>query len=302
MAQTNPFLSVIIPTYQRPKQLTACLKGLERQRYPKNRYEVIIVDDGSEQPPEAAVDALRNYIDITLLIQSKSGPAAARNTGALQARGEFLVFTDDDCIPDVNWLHQLAVRFAHRPRCAVGGRTINALTGNLYANATQLLIDYMFSYYNRDPDNARFLTTSNLAVPADIFFAMEGFDTAFPSAAGEDREFCANWLHRGHRLVFAKEVVVFHSHLLTFSDFLRQHFNYGCGAYQFRRKYSKLGEKGVKLESPSFYINLVTYPLFVLPIRRKLNFFLLFVLSQAANAVGFYWKGLNRTLTRALGK
>jgi glycosyltransferase involved in cell wall biosynthesis len=271
-------------------------------KYPKNRYEVIVVDDGSEEPPEADVAALQTRLDITLLTQPNSGPATARNTGALKSKGEFLVFTDDDCIPKENWLQCLAARFAQSPTCAVGGRTINALTGNLYAIASQLLIDYIFFYYNRDSNNARFLTTSNLAVPADIFFAMGGFDTEFLRAAGEDREFCANWLHCGHRLIFANEVVVFHSHHLKFPDFFWQHFSYGCGAYKFRQKYSRHQEKRVRFEALSFYLNLVAYPFSQLSINHKLNLSIMLVLSQALNAVGYYWGGLNRMLTKFTSK
>jgi glycosyltransferase involved in cell wall biosynthesis len=298
----QPFFSIIVPTYRRPRQLSACLQSLVHLKYPKNRYEVIIVDDGSEEPPEAAVAALQNRLDITLLTQPNSGPATARNTGALKSKGEFLVFTDDDCIPKDNWLQCLTARFAQSPSCAVGGRTINALTGNLYAVASQLLVDYIFSYYNRDSNNARFLTTSNLAVPADKFFAMGGFDTEFRRAAGEDREFCANWLHRGHRLIFANEVVVFHNHHLTFPDFLRQHFNYGCGAYRFRRKCSSYQEKRVGFEPLSFYLSLVPYPFSQSSIHHKLNLSIKLALSQAVNVVGFYWESLNRKLTKILCK
>ena len=83
MPRTEPFFSIIVPTYQRPKRPAACLRALIRLNYPPKKYEVIIVDDGSEEPPEAIVAAIQNCLDITLLTQSNSGPAAARNAGAL---------------------------------------------------------------------------------------------------------------------------------------------------------------------------------------------------------------------------
>jgi glycosyltransferase involved in cell wall biosynthesis len=92
MEQKQPFFSIIIPTYGRPNQLEVCLNSLSRVDYPSNCFEVIVVDDGSETPPEAVVANFRDQISITLLIQPNSGPASARNTGAAHAKGEFLAF------------------------------------------------------------------------------------------------------------------------------------------------------------------------------------------------------------------
>src|SRR3990172_7747823 len=94
-------------------------------------------------------------IDATCVRQRNAGPASARNTGAAQARGEFLAFTDDDCRPAPDWLRGLALRLTQSPDCVIGGRTTNALPDNPYSSASQLLIDYLYSYYNADPDRAR---------------------------------------------------------------------------------------------------------------------------------------------------
>jgi len=69
---------------------------------------VIVVDDGSEMPLEAVVAAFHDQLDVTLLTEPHAGPATARNTGAVRAKGEFLAFTDDDCTPASDWLQTLA--------------------------------------------------------------------------------------------------------------------------------------------------------------------------------------------------
>src|SRR5262245_37328532 len=99
MARAQTVFSIVVPTYQRPDQLTMCLQSLTFLDYPRSNFEVIVVDDGSEMPPETVVAAFHDRLDVTLLTQPHAGPAQARNTGAAHAKGAFLVFTDDDCTP-----------------------------------------------------------------------------------------------------------------------------------------------------------------------------------------------------------
>ena len=78
---------------------------MTRLGYPQDRFEVIVVDDGSEPPMDSVVSFFRDRLELVLLSQANSGPAAARNTGAAQAKGKFLAFTDDDCTPAPDWLY-----------------------------------------------------------------------------------------------------------------------------------------------------------------------------------------------------
>ncbi len=74
--QKQPFVSIIVPTYNRPEQLAACLRSLACLDYPYNRFEVIVVDDGSKKLPKTVVTSFGNQFNITLLEQRNSGPAA----------------------------------------------------------------------------------------------------------------------------------------------------------------------------------------------------------------------------------
>lgn len=224
MVQEQPFFSVIIPTFNRLEQLDICLQSFKILDYPRDRFEVIVVDDGSEMPIEPVVAPFRAQFALTLFTQPNAGPARARNTGAARARGKFLVFTDDDCAPVSDWLKTLTARFAKAPDCLIGGRTLNALPSNLYSTASQVLIDYLYMYYNIRSSRSSFFASNNLALPADRFHALGGFDTTFPLAAGEDREFCDRWLHHGYEMIYAPEALVYYAHKLTLPKFWRQHF------------------------------------------------------------------------------
>ena len=295
MAQERPFFSIIVPTYGRPENLAACLQSLASLQYPPDRFEVIVVDDGGERSLDELVARFRDQLRVTLLKQLHAGPAAARNTGAVQAAGEFLAFTDDDCAPAPNWLETLADRFAKTPDHAIGGRTLNALHDNLYSTGSQLLIDYLNLYYNPDADHSRFLTSNNLAVPADHFHAICGFDTTFRRAGGEDREFCDRWLSQGYGLIYAPEVCVDHSHALTLRTFWQQHFHYGRGAFQFHRGRARRRREPIRVEPLSFYLNMLHYPFSRVSSWRAFLLGALLVVSQGANFLGFLWERLNRS-------
>ncbi len=290
MEKILPFISIVIPTNNRPAQLKNCLESLSGLDYPLECFEVIVVNDGGQIPLEPVVAPLSDRIDLKLLSQPHSGPANARNFGAAHAKGKFLAFTDDDCAPDSNWLRKLAARFATAPDCAVGCRTVNALPNNLYSTTSQLLIDYLYSYYNADPNNARFLTSNGLALPAERFYAVGGFDTTFRRAGAEDRELCDRWLHHRYKMIYAPEAVVNHAHVLKLRTFWRQHFNYGRGAFYFHQIRARCGRTAI-VEPLSFYLNLVAYPFSHIPVGRSPLVAALLVIAQVANAAGFFLEG-----------
>jgi glycosyltransferase involved in cell wall biosynthesis len=290
MTHERPFISIVIPTYNRPHQLQRCLMACCRLNYPRDRFEVIVVDDGGAEPLEAMVNQVRERITLRLLRQNNAGPAAARNRGAAAATGEWLAFTDDDCEPASDWLHALADRFVAWPNDAVGGDTPNALTGNLYSTASQLLVSYLLGYYGAVPGRVRFFPSSNLAFPVKPFLDIGGFDTSFPRSAGEDRDMCDRWQRRGHRMIHAPEAVVYHSHHLTAMTFLRQHFHYGCGAYHYHFLRARRRQQPMKVQPLAFYVNMLTYPVRRISLWKALAVMPLLVIAQAVNAVGFFWE------------
>ncbi len=290
-----PRISIVIPTYNRPEQLAVCLQACARLDYPRDRFEVIVVDDGGVEPLDKIVARFHGVLTLKLVQQENTGPAAARNRGASEAAGEFLVFTDDDCAPASDWLKALVRHCVAFPDCVVGGRTVNALTHNPYSAASQLLISYLFSFYNASPHNARFFPSSNLAFPIKQFRAVGGFDVTYLRAAAEDRELCDRWLHLGHRMLYASEAVVYHAHALTFRTFVRQHFHYGQGAFCFHRVRARREQHRIRMEPPSFYLNMLRYPFASAQGVQAPLLMLLLVVTQVANAAGFFWMRIKGT-------
>ena len=282
-----PIISVIVPTFGRPDALRRCLQALARQEYPRDRYEVIVVDDGSAVPARDVIESVKGPLRARLICQAHRGPAAARNEGAARAGGEVLAFTDDDCMPSEQWLPSLASALGRHPGSAVAGSTINVLPHNLFASGAQSLIDYLYGYYNASPDDGRFLTANNVALPAAAFREIGGFDATFPAAGGEDRDFCDRWLASGRRVIHEPSARVSHAHQMTLSGFVRQQFEYGRGACRYHRLRTGRGGGRVAVEPPAFYAKMFAYPFTAQPWPRAVVTTLLFATSQAANTAGF---------------
>ncbi len=251
----RPEISVIVPTYNRPKELGRALGALARQKHAS--FEVIVVDDGGRAPVDMLCAGFAPRLRVALIRQENAGPAAARNRGASEARGAILAFTDDDCAPRDDWIANLAaaVEQSKRP-LLVGGRTLNALTGNLFSAASQDVVDFLTL---ASDGGLPFVASNNIAVRRAAFVELGGFDASFPSAAGEDRAFCRDWARRGWAIVHAPDAVVEHHHRLGPVGYFKQHKAYGRGARRFHG--DQLAERFRPFRRVGFYARLVSHPL-----------------------------------------
>lgn len=293
----NIICSVVIPTCNRQGQLSETLGALELQSYPKEHMEIIVVDDGSDTSPESIVAGIAGRVNAILVTQKNSGPASARNAGAAQAKGQLLVFTDDDCMPGPNWLESLASASRRHPGCLIGGHTINRLGDNIFSVAHQAFMDFLHHYYNSDNAKCRFFPSNNLACPTDQYRKVGGFDASYSKAAGEDRAFCHQWLGTGYGMTYASDAIVRHGHHLTAWKFWRQHYNYGRGAYHFRTQSADRQASGMTTESSSFYLELLMFPARQkgYSFSKRLYLSVLMLVTQLANTVGFF-----REMTRTM--
>ena len=282
-----PTVSVVVPSFARAPSLVRCLEALTLQTLPRDAFEVIVCDDGSSRPLEPAIAGLADRIALTVVRQRRSGPAAARNEGARRAKGRLLAFTDDDCVPAPDWLARIVARSDASPGHLIGGAIENILPRDPYAMATQLIMSSVYDYFSRHPTDHRFFSTTNLAVPTEQFWQIEGFSTSFARAAGEDYDFCARWHEAGLPSVYAPDAVVGHAHGHSLRSFLAQHFGYGRALLRVREGMARRqGRPRIQLEDPTFYRQLLTYPLRQGYGVRGIGYAALVILAQAATAAG----------------
>ena len=224
---TEPQVTVVVPSRDRPEALAACLAALADQTLPD--VEVVVVDDASRD--RAAVAAVAAEAGVRLVRADGRGPAAARNRGAADASSPLLAFTDDDCRPDPGWLAALVHRLDDGA-AVVAGPTRNARPGDPLAAASQAVTNHLVDS-TLDAGTVAFAPTSNLAMRAEVHRDLP-FDETFPLAAGEDRDWCARVVASGRRIEFEPTAVVDHHQDLTLARFWRQHQRYGRGAHRHR--------------------------------------------------------------------
>lgn len=276
--------SVVIPTFERPRQLAGCLGALARLRYPREACEVIVVDDGGATPLSPVLDEARGDLSVRLLRRANGGPAAARNTGLAVARGRYLAFTDDDCQPEPDWLAAFEQHLRDDPAALVGGRTVNAFIDDPFACTSQLIVDMVVDHYNRDPDNARFFPSNNLVVSREGIEALGGFAPGFRTS--EDRDLCDRWGLLGRRLRYAKDAVVLHEHAMDLRAFWRQHLGYGRGAWRFMRAHQQ--RAGASTIDTGFYRRVLgEIPGRLMGQKQPARVAALLALWQVANTAGF---------------
>jgi GT2 family glycosyltransferase len=280
-------VSIVIPTFARPDGLRACLDGISRMRFDMSRIEVIVVDDGGGPDAVAPVVAgFRDRLTIHTLKKPNGGPASARNAGAGVARGRFLAFIDDDCVPLPEWIGSLMVVLENQHGALTGGPVINGLPDDPYAAASQRIATYVAGHYAEGRGGERFFTTNNFALSAERFRELGGFDETIPGWTAEDKEFCDRWRDRDYPMVWVPGAPVHHAHALTLRRFVRQHFDYGRGICAFRLKRKPSKGKRLVPEPAGFYSSLILHPLRRERNARAVRAVLLLALSQAATIAG----------------
>jgi glycosyltransferase involved in cell wall biosynthesis len=227
-----PQASVVIPTFNgATRKLADCLEALRNQKT-TCCYEIIVVDDGST---DDTVRLVQSMTEIRLIAQEQQGPAAARNLGSHQARGEIVLFTDDDCIPQPDWLEAMLKPFADGSVAGVKGRYLSRQP-ELIAQFVQLEYEEKYDRLSRF-SYIDLIDTYSAAFRRNLLIDSGGFSTQFRVPSVEDREFSWRLAQNGNRLVFQPAAQVWHIHPQTVSEYFWKKFKNGFYGIQLIKKY-----------------------------------------------------------------
>lgn len=222
-------LSVIVPTYNRRASLLRTLAALAQQSYSACLFEVIVVSDGSTDGSLEAARAARYPYALTLIEQPNRGPSAARNAGARAARGEALVFVDDDIEPVEEFLCRHAEAQASRPDIVLIGPqsgVIERSTPSWIVWEHRMLErqyrNFTAGLWAVGPTN---LYSGNVSVRREHLLAAGGFDERFTRQ--EDVELGFRLARRGLRFLFDARANGAHRSSRTFASWYRTPFEYG---------------------------------------------------------------------------
>ncbi len=220
------FFSIIIPLYNRPQEIDELLESLTQQT--DNRFEVIVVEDGSSQKSDFIVDKFGTKLELTYYEKSNSGPGLTRNEGAKKARGDYFIFFDSDCIIPPNYIHNTYRVLQTNYTDAYGGpdRAMPTFT------TVQKAINYsMTSFFttggirggkkSMDKFHPR---SFNLGVSRAAFQDLGGYGRM---RFGEDIDFSLRLIEKGYTTALLADSFVYHKRRTNFRQFFKQVHNSG---------------------------------------------------------------------------
>jgi len=202
---TPPEIAVVIPTFRRPDLLPRLVAALEAQTLDTSRFEVLLVDDASGDDTQATIKELASDSKLRLRaleMPSNGGPAGARNLGWRTAEAPIVAFTDDDCLPEPEWLEWGLRQMELQP--AVGilqGRTLKP---------TEPYEETAWTVSRQIFEASAWFEGCNLFLRRTALEAVEGFDESIRLPWGEDTELGWSVLDAGFERAYDQDAIIRH--------------------------------------------------------------------------------------------
>lgn len=232
---SKPFISVIVPTYHDWERLQLCLNALEQQTYPKDRFEIIVVNnDLDNQPPEDFI-----VPDICVLTEEeKPGSYAARNKGISLAKGEVFAFTDSDCQPQRDWVEKSVDLLCSSPEIErIGGKISLIMSGREPTIAE--IYEKVYAFRQRDfVRDKGMAATGNMIAKKKVFERVGMFNDDLMS--GGDAEWGMRAQSQGAKIVYSGECIVWHPTRSKLSELVQKTKREAGGHYVLLKNRSKI--------------------------------------------------------------
>lgn len=231
----NQFISIIIPVKNGEKTIKKCLDSLKNLNY--TNYEIIVIDDNSSDKTQ---EILGLYEGIQTMKTSGVGPASCRNLGIKQAKGDYLAFTDADCIVHPDWLKELLKGFDESNVVGVGGDQQSPDDESEFGKIVQEFLKIVGFVADYIKTKSKMIETKhnpscNVMYKKEIFDKVEGFlEGLWP---GEDVELDYRIKQKEYKLKYNPEAIVYHYRPNNLSAFCRMMKNYGWAQGFLVRRY-----------------------------------------------------------------
>jgi mycofactocin system glycosyltransferase len=223
--QQYPYVTVIIPVRNRPREIATCLQSLGRLEYPQDKIEIIVIDDASDDNTPNVVSTFPVQL---IPLKERRQASFCRNLAAKMAQGEILAFLDSDCVADPLWLKELIPAFSDPSNGAVGGTVDSYYTKkglDCYEKVKSSLNMGSWFKSSHEANNFFYLPSCNLLVRRALFLQLKGFKEDMH--VGEDVDFCWRLQDQGHRIEYRPAGTVYHRHRNTIKQFCARRFDYG---------------------------------------------------------------------------
>ena len=216
-------ISVIVPVYNTQEHISCCIEGLLGQDYPKNNFEVILVDNNST---DNSVAIAKQYDGIKLLSETKQGSYAARNCGIKAATGNILAFIDSDCKPEPNWLSSIASTMQNSDVSLLLGKRRYASSGYISSLIEKYEFEKIAYITNKEIKELYFGYTNNMAVRRELFDQLGLFQER---SRGADTTFVRQVVDKfGCQVVKCiSEMEILHLEINKVTDYYKKCLTYG---------------------------------------------------------------------------
>ncbi|QDH81387.1 glycosyltransferase [Echinicola soli] len=220
------FFSIIVPVYNRPSEVLELLQSLCDQVYKK--FEVIIIEDGSSDKCDKAVRQFEDKLTVRYFFQDNAGQGFARNFGMSQAKGDYFVFFDSDCVIPATYLESLLEAIRNRQLDAHGGPDEAAEGFSAFQKAINFSMTSFWTtggIRGKVADPKKYQARGyNMGLSTKVYATIGGF---IDPNQGEDIELSIRIKKNGFNLELVKEAYVYHKRRNDFVSFLRQSFSFG---------------------------------------------------------------------------
>ncbi len=233
MTCSKPDVSVVVATRNRARLLERLLGALAEERVDR-AVEIVIVDDGSTDDTSCVV----RTAGLRLVGTSGVGPAGARNAGWRAARGAYVAFTDDDCVPPPDWLTRLLAPLDDDAVVDGVGGPIAPLSHGFFEDFEHA--EGLANHGVASDGSVRYLVTANAAYRRSALERVGGFDESFPNPAGEDVDLARRVQRTGGVLQIAKGTPVAHDYRRGFGQLIRTYWRHGTARAELARRYQEL--------------------------------------------------------------
>ena len=221
----KPLITIIVPAKNEEKTIGKCLHSLKSLNY--SNYEIIVVNDGSTDGTE---EILKRFNGITVLTTKGIGPSMARNLAIEKSGGEYLAFTDGDCLIDKEWLNQLLAYFTDDTIMGIGGDQLQPEDETSFGRNVHdffNLIAFSTDYLKTEKEvmDIRHNPTCNMMYRKAAFEKIGNFKKDLWPC--EDLEFDCRLIRSGYRLIFNPKAIIYHYRPKNLKKFGQFHFRYG---------------------------------------------------------------------------
>lgn len=226
---TAPFVSIIIPVFNDGERLGKCLTALDQQTYGRSQFEVIVVDNGSDDL-DAVKTVIEGHANVTLSYEPIPGSYAARNQGLTLAKGEIIAFTDADCVPTPDWLKHGVACLQKNPDC---GQVVGQVK-LFFADPQHPTLVEIYESLTAFPQK-RLLQDAHGGATANVFTWRRVIDHVGPFdvrlKSNGDLEWGKRVYEAGYGQIYAPEVQVGHPARRSFDELHKRTVRLAGGAF-----------------------------------------------------------------------